>query len=176
MTTKSTPQSSCFLTILGQHYTNKTLLNLLLNSTHSEFITVSPPKSSQDPSSCRCRSCGSGWRRGCPRRDRWGQRRVAFHQTSHRNLGKDIHVYTNCHFFRYCSSGKPITTKLSEWRNLFQDIKVSIFPKIPSSAGSHFTEWSVSLVSHAAASCSLRCKDSEVNEHTKQCIVKWKFG
>lgn len=52
------------------------------------------------------------------------------------------------------------------------DIRVSIFASIPSSAGSHFTEWRVSLVSQAAASCSLSCINSEVNEHTKQCIVK----
>ena len=35
----------------------------------------------------------------------------------------------------------------------------SISFRIPSSAGSHLTENKVSLVSHAAASCSFRCRD-----------------
>ena len=63
----------------------------------------------------------------------------------------------------------------SVYQNLFL-YYILIFLKIPSSAGSHFTEWRVSLVSHAAASCSLRCIDSDINEHMKQCIVRWKFG
>ncbi len=53
------------------------------------------------------------------------------------NIGNDIHVYTNCHFFRYRSSdfvdyfrrrssGKPIATERSEWRNLFKDVSTAL--------------------------------------------------
>ena len=41
-----------------------------------------------------------------------------------------------------------------------------------SSAGSHFTEPKVLLVSQVAASCSFRCKDSERRLQIKQCIVR----
>lgn len=44
------------------------------------------------------------------------------------------------------------------------------------SAGSHLTEPRLSFVSQAESACSLRCRDSDFSEHTKQCMVRWKAG
>ena len=53
---------------------------------------------------------------------------------------------------------------------------VSISFNTSSSAGSHLTENKVSLLNHAAASCSFRCNASPTSSHHKQCRVRWKAG
>ena len=79
---------------------------------------------------------------------------------------------------------KSVKGALKDWQKVAKKLGAqvsnhtssSIKGITPSSAGSHLTERRVSRVSHAAASCSLRCMDSETRPQMKQCMVRWKFG